>query len=238
MSGGPLAGRSALVTGASRGIGRALARLLAKEGVRLALSSRGGEALEAAAAELEAVAVPADLSAPDGPERLAEAARARLGGAPDLLFNVAGVFELSPAARTSAAVLDRHLSVNVRAPLLLSRSFLPELLERGWGRLVHFGSVAGRRGFPENAAYAASKHALRGFHRVLRLELTGTGVASVLVEPGPVDTGAWDPYEARLGDDLPPRASMLRPETVARAVVGLLRHPGEAVQGELCLLPA
>lgn len=220
MSG--LAEMTGLLTGASRGIGRALALRLAAEGVHLVLSARNAETLEGVAEETAGVAIPADLAAPDGPEALAAAARERLGGTPDLVLNVAGVFRLAPVAETDRETLDRHLAVNLRAPFLLTRAFLPGMLARGSGWLVHLGSVAGRRAFPENGAYSATKYGLRGLHEVLRMELEGSGVRSLLVEPPAVDTEAWDPLESRLGADLPARAAMLRPDEVADAVVSAL----------------
>lgn len=233
-----LEGRTALVTGASRGIGHAVAAGLAAAGARLLLSARGGPDLDAAAEETGGEALAADLSTPGGPAELAAAARERLGDAPDVLVNAAGVFGLAPAHRLEAGELDRHLAVNLRAPVLLVRSLLPRMLRRGSGRLVHLGSVAGRRPFPENAAYGASKYGLRGFHEILAEELTGTGVSSLLVEPGPVDTAAWDPLESRLGSDLPPRDAMLRPGTVAEAVLGALRLGVAGARSEILLLPA
>ncbi len=217
-----LAGRSALVTGASRGIGAALAAALGREGVRLVVTSRGGEALERVAGDLGAAAVAADLTRPAEVDRLAEEARARLGGAPDVLVNDAGVFHLEPADELSPDLFDRHLAVNLSAPFRLVRAFLPEMLDRGEGRLVHVGSQAGRIALPGNAAYSASKYGLRGLHEVLEVELEGTGVHTLLVEPGPVDTAAWDDFEERLGEDLPARDAMLAPDDVAARIVEAL----------------
>lgn len=224
--------RTALVTGASRGIGRAAAEALSGEGVRLVLSSRGGEALEAAAEVTGGTAVAADLSRPEEVDRLARRAGDLLGDAPDALVNNAGVFALAPAAETPPELFEEHLAVNLAAPFRLVRAFLPAMLERGSGSLVHVGSVAGREALPGNVAYSASKFGLRGMHEVLRAELDGTGVRSLLVEPGPVDTTAWDPLEPRLGEDLPARDEMLRPERVARGILDLLRGRGS---GELAL---
>lgn len=224
-----LAGRTALLTGATGGVGRALARELAGRDVRLVVSSRGGPELADLADAPSAVAVEADLARPGEVDALAGAARRALGGAPDVLLNVAGVFRLAPAAATDPATFDRHLAINLSAPFRLVRTFLPDMLERGSGRLVHAGSVAGRRALPGNAAYSASKFGLRGLHEVLEVELAGTGVRTLLVEPGPVDTRAWDELEDRLGDDLPARAEMLRPGAVARRVVAALEEAREGV---------
>jgi NAD(P)-dependent dehydrogenase (short-subunit alcohol dehydrogenase family) len=220
---GSLEGRTGLVTGASRGIGRAVAERLAGEGVRLVVSSRGGADLRDAAEACGAEAVPADLRDPDRVDALAARTREVLGGVPGILVNNAGVFRLAPARETDPDVFDLHLAVNLSAPFRLVRAFLPGMLERGRGDLLHVGSVAGRQALPGNAAYSASKFGLRGMHEVLREELSGTGVRSLLLEPGPVDTGAWDELEERLGRDLPARSEMLPPERVADAAVELLR---------------
>lgn len=217
-----LEGRTGLLTGATGGIGAALGRELADRGARLVLSSRGGPGLDALADELGAARAPADLTRPEETDRLARRTREELGGAPDLLVNNAGLFHLGPAADTDPDLFDRHLAVNLAAPFRLVRAFLPAMLERGGGRLVHLGSQAGRTPLPGNAAYAASKYGLRGLHEVLEVELEGTGVETLLVEPGPVDTAAWDALEARLGEDLPARGEMLRPGTVARRVAEAL----------------
>lgn len=214
----------ALVTGASRGIGRAVALRLADDGLRVLAAARGGEELDAVA---EACGTPpalaADLSREEDVAALAREAARRSGGAPALLVNVAGHFDLAPVEETGTEVFDAHLAVNLRAPFLLARRFLPELRDRGRGHLIHLGSLAGRRALPGNAAYGSSKFGLRGLHRILREELRGSGVCSTLVEPGPVDTDAWDPLEERLGRDLPPREAMLDPGQVAEAVASAVR---------------
>lgn len=211
------------MTGASRGIGRRIALDLADAGARVLPVSRGGSGLEDVARRCGEEAVEADLADDAGLRGLAEEVRGRLGGAPEILVNNAGTFALAPAHETPTPVLDRHLALNLRAPVLLTRAFLGEMRERGRGHLLHVGSVAGRRALPGNAAYSASKFGLRGFHEVLRVELRGSGVCSTLLEPGAVDTSAWDDLEERLGEDLPPREVMLEPEEVARAAVDVLR---------------
>lgn len=217
-----LEGRSALITGASRGLGAALAGALAGAGMRLALSSRGGPALDRVADATDGVALPADLARPEEVGRLADAARERLGGVPDVLVNNAGVFHLAPAASLDPALFDLHLAVNLSAPFRLVRACLPAMLERDEGRLVHVGSQAGRIALPGNAAYSASKYGLRGLHEVLEVELEGTGVRTLLVEPGPIDTEAWDSLEDRLGEDLPERDAMLDAADVAARIVEAL----------------
>ncbi len=223
MSEGFLQGVSALVTGASRGIGRQIALSLAEAGAGVLPVSRGGPGLEDVAEQCGREALAADLTDDGDIRALVGEVRRRLGGAPGILVNNAGVFDLAPAHETPTEVLDRHLALNLRAAALLSRDFLGAMRERGRGHLLHLGSVAGRRALPGNAAYSASKFGLRGLHEVLRVELQGSGVCSSLLEPGAVDTAAWDEMEERLGDDLPPREDMLNPREVARAAVEVLR---------------
>ena len=222
-----LHGRYALVTGGSRGIGLASARVLAANGARLALVARGAAALEAAALELGALALPCDLADAAAvaslPARLA-------GAAPDIVVHAAGAFELAAIPATAPEMFDRVLSVNLRAAFLLMRAFLPGMLGRGAGDFVSIGSVAGRAAFPHNGAYAASKFGLRGLHAVLEQELRGTGVRATLVEPAATDTPLWDAIDAAAHPGLRPRADMLRPEAVADAVLfALTRPPGAAV---------
>lgn len=232
----PLAGDTALVTGASGGIGRAVARSLAAAGLRVAVSSRGGDELERTARACGGVAVPADVSRESEVERMASDVRRAFGSAPDVVVNGAGVFELALAHRTSPATFRRHVDVNLLGAFLVIRAFLGEMLERGSGDLLHMGSVAGRTPLPGNAAYSASKYGLRGLHEVLVVELEGTGVRSLLLEPGPVDTPAWDSLSDRLGRDLPSREEMLAPGEVATAALELL-GAGPDAEPERSLLP-
>ncbi|HEU0012442.1 MAG TPA: SDR family oxidoreductase, partial [Longimicrobium sp.] len=148
-----------------------------------------------------------------------------LDDAPDIVVSAAGAFSLARLAETDPADFDRQVRVNLVAPFLVARAFLPAMLLRRSGHLVHVGSVAGRIAFPENAAYSASKFGLRGMHEVLLQELRGTGVRATLVEPAATDTPLWDPIDPDARADLPSRASMLRPEDVARAVVFAVSQP-------------
>lgn len=216
---GVLAGRRALVTGASRGIGRAVAAALADAGARVALVARGADALEAAAAAVGGVAVTGDVTDASGLEALVERAARGVGGTPDILVHAAGAFALQRVVESDVAALDAMLGANLRGPFLLTRALLPDVLAAGGGDVVFIGSVAGRRAFPENAAYSASKFGVRGLHAVLAEELRGSGVRTTLIEPAATDTPLWDPVDPDRRPDLPPRAAMLRPEAVAEAVL-------------------
>jgi NADP-dependent 3-hydroxy acid dehydrogenase YdfG len=215
-----LAGRTALVTGASRGIGAAVARLLAAEGVRVALLARSASALRDLAAALGhgAVAIPCDLRRGDAPDVAAAALRELDAEAPDIIVNNAGAFLIAPAHETSVDAFRDTLEMNLVAPFGLVRRFLPGMRARGSGHVVTIGSIADRAVFPGNAAYAASKHGLRALHEVLRAELRGSGVRITLVSPGPVDTELWDPIDPDHQPGFTPRSSMLAADAVAGAV--------------------
>lgn len=221
----PLTARSALVTGASRGIGEAVARHLAALGARVHLLARSRRRLEALADELGGTSWVTDLEDDaavwDSLDRLQESE----GGPPDVVVNAAGVFDLAPLAETPVRMFDRNLALNLRGPFLVLRALLPAVLERGSGTLVTVGSVSGRRAFPANGAYAASKFGLRGLHEVLVEELRGTGVRATLVEPAATDTGIWDPMDPDGDPDLPDREAMLQPGDVAEAVAFAVTRP-------------
>jgi NADP-dependent 3-hydroxy acid dehydrogenase YdfG len=174
------------------------------------------------------VAIPADLADPAAVERVvAESTEAFGGAAPDIVVSAAGAFALAPLAETDPASFDRILAVNLRAPFLLIRGFLPGMLARGSGDLVTIGSVAGRHAFPHNGAYSASKFGVRGLHAVLDAEVRGSGVRAVLVEPSATDTGLWDSIDFGRNPGLPPRSAMLSAAAVADAVVYAVTRPRE-----------
>lgn len=222
---GALRGRTALVTGASRGIGLAVARELARAGAWVGMVARTEAGLARAAAEIGGHAIPADVTSPAAVHGLAGYVTELLGDTPDLLVNSAGAFALAPLAATDPEAFDRQVAVNLRGPFLLIRALLPLMLERRSGHVVNIGSVAGRVAFPENGAYSASKFGLRGLHEVLVQETRGTGVRATLVEPGATDTSLWDAVDPDARDDLPSRASMLTADDVARAVLFAATQP-------------
>jgi NAD(P)-dependent dehydrogenase (short-subunit alcohol dehydrogenase family) len=222
---GELKGKTALVTGASRGIGHAVARALVEAGAWVGMVARTERDLVEAAQALGGYAIPADISAAADVHRIAAYLFELLDGPPDLLINSAGTFLLAPFAETDPAAFDRQVDINLRGPFLLTRAFLPGMLERGDGHVIHIGSVAGRVALPGNSGYAASKFGLRGMHEVLAEEVRGTGVRATLIEPAATDTPLWDPYDPDSRPDLPSRAGMLRPEDVARAVLFAAAQP-------------
>ncbi|HEX9709893.1 MAG TPA: SDR family oxidoreductase [Candidatus Thermoplasmatota archaeon] len=221
----PLGGRSVLVTGATRGIGRAVAERLADEGARLHLLARSADEVGRLAERTGGRAWPCDLADDVDAWSVAESLQEVLGGPPDAVVNAAGAFDLAPLADTSVARFDAVVAVNLRGPFLVMRALLPAMLRRGAGRIVNVGSVAGRRPLPGNAAYGASKYGLRGLHEVLVEEVRGTGVTASLVEPSATDTSLWDELAPDERDDLPSRSAMLDPADVAEVVLFVLTRP-------------
>jgi NAD(P)-dependent dehydrogenase (short-subunit alcohol dehydrogenase family) len=222
---GPLHGATALVTGASRGIGAAVARKLAGLGARVGVSARSAELLDGLAAEIGGWALPGDLATVQGVQATLEAFREKAGGDPEILVASAGVFTLGSVEETPPEVLELNWALNVRASFLCVQGVLPGMKARGSGTVVQVGSVAGRKAFPGNGAYSASKFGVRGFHEVLLEELRGTGVRATLLEPAATDTPIWDPMNPDADPNLPPRAAMLRPEEVADAVSFVVTRP-------------
>jgi 3-hydroxybutyrate dehydrogenase len=191
-----LAGRTALVTGAGRGIGRAIALDLAKAGANLALAARtraeiDAVAREAAAAGVKAVALVCDVADPDSVRALFKDARATLGD-PDILVNGAGVAPSAPLVKTTDEQWRQALEVNLSGAFYCLREALPAMTARGWGRVVNVASIAGKTGTPYIAAYAASKHGLLGLTKVAALEVAARGVTVNAVCPGYVDTPMTD----------------------------------------------
>lgn len=231
-----LAGRCALVTGASRGIGRAIAEALATAGADVVMVARGADSLQAVATAIgpRAHALPGDVTDPATVYALADTMAAQ-GLQPDILVNNAGLFALAPLATTDPAVFQQLLQVNLLAPFLLVRTLVPGMSARGQGHVVSIGSVADRTVFPANGAYAASKFGQRAMHEVLRQELKGTGVRCTLISPAATDTPLWDPIDPDHQPGFPTRASMLRPDDVAEAVRWAVSQPAHVTIDELRL---
>jgi 3-oxoacyl-[acyl-carrier protein] reductase len=220
-----LTGKSALVTGASGGIGAEIARALHGQGASIALSGTREDALEALAAELgeRAHVCPADLSAPEAAAALIAAAEAALGKV-DILVNNAGLTKDGLALRMSDADWAKVLDVDLAAPFRLSRAALKFMLRRKAGRIINIGSVVGSTGNPGQANYAAAKAGLIGLTKALAQEVASRGITVNLVAPGfiatPMTDALTDAQRAGLADKIP-LGRLGLPADVAAAVVYL-----------------
>jgi len=213
-----LEGKVALVTGASRGIGAAVAHSLAAEGVRLALASRSGDDLGLDGA----VARPCDVRRPDDLEALVAETVERFGGI-DILVANAGVGAYGPFLDLPGDQLEEMIDVNVKGTLYAVRATLPHLLKSGAADIVTLASEAGRRGLPLEAVYCSSKFAQVGFTRALDHELREQGVRCSNVCPGGVATDfAMDRGRT---PDMPALAGMMTPENVAEVVLFVITRP-------------
>jgi NADP-dependent 3-hydroxy acid dehydrogenase YdfG len=237
VSDGELAGQTALVTGASRGIGLAIARALVESGARVAMLARSADVLarEAAALGPRAFPVPCDVGVAEQVDRAVKLVRGALSETPDVLVNNAGAFVLAAVGEMTPADFAATMSVNLVAPYRILHAFLPAMRRRGAGHVVTIGSIADRVTFAENGAYAASKFGARALHEVMRSELGGTGVRTTLVSPGPVDTAIWDAIDPDTRPGFTPRASMLGAAAVADAVLWAVTRPADINIDELRL---
>jgi NAD(P)-dependent dehydrogenase (short-subunit alcohol dehydrogenase family) len=188
-----LAGRTALVTGASRGIGAAIARALDDSGARVALVARSEEALGEVAAGLtnDPVVVVADLATDGASGEVASRALAELGWV-DILVNNAAIGVRTDSTGLDADVIDQIHRLNVRNLLLLTTALIPSMIAQGRGSVVNISSVSGVRGTPRRSAYAASKGAVDAMTRSLAMEYGPSGIRFNTVAPGAITTAMWE----------------------------------------------
>jgi NADP-dependent 3-hydroxy acid dehydrogenase YdfG len=235
-----LAGTNAVVTGASRGIGEAIARALAGAGARVALLARGREPLEKLAAEVGSgsFAVPCDLTNADAGRAAAATIVSTFGAAPHVLVNNAGLFRVGAMHELTEDDFHAMVHVNLLAPQRFIREFLPAMLAAKRGHIVTIGSVADRTAYPGNGGYSATKFGVRAMHEVLRAETRGTGVRASLISPAATDTSIWDGLPAEKRANFPRATDMLDASDVARAVLYALAQPPTVNVDELRLTRA
>ncbi len=215
-----ISGSTVLLTGATGGIGQAIARALAGRGGKLILTGRRADVLEPLASEVGGRALAVDLAQPPEVERLAAEA-----GQIDILVNNAALPASGPLASFTLEQTDRALDVNLRAPVVLSQILTPAMVERGRGHLVFISSLSGKAATPGTSLYNATKFGMRGFASALRAELRETGVGVSTVFPGFIrDAGMFAEAEVKL----PPGVGTRTPGDVAAAVVkSIERNRGE-----------
>jgi NAD(P)-dependent dehydrogenase (short-subunit alcohol dehydrogenase family) len=236
----------ALVTGAGRGIGRAVARELSRSGFRVALTARSREQLDQAAASCPGatMVVPADITEPDAADRVFAAVE-QAWGPVDVLVANAGAGTSAPIARTTDEQWQQMLELNLTAPFRCIRRAVPSMVDRKSGRIVVIASVAARIGEPYISAYTASKHGILGLVRSVASELISTGVTVNAVCPGYVDTTMTEATVAsivektgrsadearRVLERKQPIGRLITPEEVADAVVFCVRNGALTGQG-------
>jgi NAD(P)-dependent dehydrogenase (short-subunit alcohol dehydrogenase family) len=239
----------ALVTGASRGIGEAIARKLAREGLRVAAMGRDRTALERVATACDGAAFACDLTAP-GEVALALSNIERVLGPIDVLVNNAGIAESAPVELTDDAMIERTFAVNVWPVMRLCRELVPKMAKRGWGRVINVASNAGLTGYAYTSAYCASKHAVVGFTRALAAEIARSGVTVNAICPGFVDTemtvAAVERIVKKTGrsadearkalESQSPQRRLMTVEEVAHAVFALVPHEARGVHGQAIAL--
>src|SRR5437867_2322470 len=229
-----LAGSLAVVTGATAGIGRAVAFALGRAGARIAICARTEANVritlgDLGAAGIDAVGMASDVSDPACVAAFA-AFVTEQRGAPRILVNNAGIGRFRPLADLPLEDWDRTMAVNVRSLYLVTRAFLKGMQDAGGGTVVNVASLAGKNGIEGGTAYCASKHAVLGFSKALMLEVRKHGVRVVAVCPGSVDTAFGNRQRGN-------RDRVLKPEDVAHAVVAALTVSDGAMMSELDIRP-
>ncbi len=236
MESNKLKGRTALVTGASSGIGRATAQALSDQGARVLLAARSADKLEALAESLpDATVIPMDV------RDAQQVSKALEGHDPDLIVCNAGLgIGVGPIQEGQPENWDRMIDTNVKGVLHTVHATLPGLLARGSGDVVILGSVAGRWVYPGGNVYNATKHAVKAIYEALRLDTAGKGIRYTTVDPGMVETNF---SVVRLqGDQAAADAvyegmTPLRPEDVADAILYAVTRPAHMNVGEMVLWP-
>jgi short-subunit dehydrogenase len=227
-----LNGKVALVTGAGRGIGKAIAVSLAKSGCRLILAARTREQLDDVAKTIgnEAVVIPTDLTRDDELDHLVEQS-SKTWGSVDILINNAGWGKRAPVIRANVEDWDQTLRLNLRAPMILAQKLLPAMVAKGEGAVINIGSVSGKTGEANGAAYSASKFGLIGFTQSLYEEVREHGIKVSVILPGFVDTPLIPPNRQL------DRGKMIRAEDIAQAVHYILSSSATCCPLEIAVRP-
>src|SRR5258706_8801944 len=226
-----LDGKIALVTGASQGVGRAIAIALARTCCEVVLTARNMDQLteaqkEIAASKGVARSIQADLTRDDELDRLVQSC-----GSIDYLINNAGWGKRAPVVRAKIEDWDQTFRLNLRAPMILAQKFLPAMIAKREGAVINIGSVSGKSGEANGAAYSASKFGLIGFTQSLYEEVREYGIKVAVILPGFVDTPLIPPNKQL------DRSKMIQPEDVAQSVLYILNSPATSCPVEIAIRP-
>ncbi|HEY6122584.1 MAG TPA: SDR family NAD(P)-dependent oxidoreductase [Pyrinomonadaceae bacterium] len=247
-----LTGKIALITGGGRGIGRAIALLFGGEGAQVAVAARTSEQVTGVAAEikrasgLESLAIVCDVAAETSVQQMFADVADRFQGTPDILVNNAGIAESAPFAKTDTDLWERHLAINLNGPFYCMRAALPQMLARGWGRIINIASIAGKTGAPYIAAYSASKHGVLGLTRSVAMEVGAKGITVNAICPGYVDTEMTnrgiENITAKTGrpaaealetiKQMSPQKRLITSEEVAALALFLASEEGRGINGQ------
>jgi 3-oxoacyl-[acyl-carrier protein] reductase len=229
---GDLAGKVAIVTGASRGIGRAISAAMAREDATVVLAARSIRQLQITAEQVikaggTAHIIRVELTEEESIRNLIQVTGEKLGRL-DILVNNAGVTHSALLEQTSTEDWDRCISINARAPFILCREALPLLKKSPSAYIINVASVVGIKGYPLQSAYTASKHALRGMAMSLAEELRGSNIRVHVLCPGGADTDMVGRVRPDIAKD-----ELIKPPEIAELVLYLVTHKGNAVVDEL-----
>jgi 3-oxoacyl-[acyl-carrier protein] reductase len=230
-----LEGKVAVVTGAGRGIGKAVSVALARAGCRVVLAARTREQIEAVEKEIlsqggDALALPTDLTADEDIQRLVEATQTKWGAA-DILINNAGWGKRAPVVGASLTDWDQTFRLNLRAPMVLAKALLPNMIAKREGAVINIGSVSGKTGEANGAAYSASKFGLIGFTQSLYEEVREHGIKVAVILPGFVDTLLIPPNRQL------DRSKMIQADDIAQTVLFVLTSPATSCPVEITVRP-
>lgn len=242
-----LNGKTALITGGGRGIGREIALTFARQGARIAVAARTAEQVEQVAGEIgnNAIALVCDVADSESVTRMFGDMRERLGNA-DILVNNAGIAESATFVNTTDELWHRHLSINLSGTFYCTRAALPAMLKKGWGRVINVASIAAKTGAPYVAAYTASKHGVLGLTRTVALEVATTGITVNAICPGYVETEmvsrGIDQITKKTGrtaeealnalKKMSPQNRLVTPEEVAAVALLLASEEGRGINGQ------